>query len=32
MTWWSKDKDIIWFNPEQKTEIFRFIDDSFSAI
>ena len=28
MTWWSKDKEITWFNPEQKTEIFRFIDDS----
>ena len=29
MTWWGKDKEIIWFNPEQKTEIFSFIDDSF---
>ena len=32
MTWWSKDTEITWFNPEQKSEIFRFIDDSFSAI
>jgi tRNA dimethylallyltransferase len=32
MTWWSKDNKIIWFNPEHKTEIFRFIDDSFSSI
>ena len=32
ITWWSKDKEITWFNPEQKTEIFRFIDDSFSSI
>jgi len=32
MTWWSKDKEIIWFNPDQKTEIFAFIDDSISSI
>jgi tRNA dimethylallyltransferase len=32
ITWWSKDNKIIWFNPEHKTEIFRFIDDSFSSI
>ena len=32
MTWWSKDKEIIWFNPDQKTEIFAFIDDSMSSI
>jgi tRNA dimethylallyltransferase len=31
MTWWSKDKEIIWFNPEQKSEIFRLIDDSVSV-
>ncbi len=31
LTWWSKDKEIVWFNPEKKTEIFRYIDDSFSA-
>jgi tRNA dimethylallyltransferase len=31
ITWWSKDKEIIWFNPEQKSEIFRFIDDSVSV-
>ncbi len=32
MTWWSKDKEITWFNPENKTEIFRFIKDCFSSI
>ena len=32
MTWWSKDKEIIWFDPEHKTEIFSFIDDCFSSI
>ena len=28
MTWWSKDKEIIWFNPDQKTEIFAFIENT----
>jgi tRNA dimethylallyltransferase len=31
MTWWAKDKDIVWFNPGQKTEIFSFIDDAVSC-
>jgi len=31
MTWWSKDKEISWFNPDQKAEIFRFIDDCVSS-
>jgi tRNA dimethylallyltransferase len=31
MTWWGKDKEIIWFNPEQKNEIFRLIDDYISV-
>jgi len=25
MTWWSRDKEIQWFNPEKKTEIIDFI-------
>ena len=32
MTWWSKDKEITWFHPENKTGIFRFADDCFSSI
>lgn len=32
MTWWGKDKEITWFNPEHKTEIFRFIEDCSSSI
>ena len=32
MTWWSKDKEINWFNPDQKTEIFSFINGCFSSI
>jgi tRNA dimethylallyltransferase len=31
MTWWSKDGDIGWFDPDNKSEIFRFTDDSLSA-
>lgn len=27
MTWWSRDKDIVWFNPEQKEEIIRYITE-----
>jgi tRNA dimethylallyltransferase len=27
MTWWSRDKDIVWFNPEQVQEIISFIED-----
>jgi tRNA dimethylallyltransferase len=26
MTWWTKDSDIKWFYPENKSEIFRYID------
>ncbi len=25
MTWWSRDKDINWFHPDQKSEIIKFI-------
>jgi tRNA dimethylallyltransferase len=25
MTWWSRDKEIVWFNPEHKEEIIRYI-------
>ncbi len=32
ITWWSKDKEITWFDPEHKTEIFSFIDDCISSI
>jgi tRNA dimethylallyltransferase len=32
MTWWSKDEEITWFHPENKTGIFRFTDDCFSSI
>ena len=31
MTWWSKDEEIIWFNPDQKTELISFLDDTFSS-
>ncbi len=27
ITWWSRDKEIIWFSPEQKEEIIRYITD-----
>jgi tRNA dimethylallyltransferase len=26
MTWWAKDKDIRWFNPENKRELFEYLD------
>lgn len=31
MTWWAKDREINWFDPERKAEIFSFIDDSLSV-
>jgi tRNA dimethylallyltransferase len=31
MTWWGKDKEIIWSDPRQISEIFRIIDDSVSV-
>jgi len=31
MTWWAKDKDIAWFHPQQKSEIFSLIDDVVSS-
>jgi tRNA dimethylallyltransferase len=31
MTWWAKDKEIVWFNPGQKTELFSFIDNAVSS-
>lgn len=27
MTWWAKDKDIRWFNPDQKKEILEYLDE-----
>jgi tRNA dimethylallyltransferase len=30
MTWWSRDKGIVWFNPEQKEAIIRYISDRIS--
>jgi tRNA dimethylallyltransferase len=27
LTWWTKDKDIRWFNPDQKQEIFNYLED-----
>jgi tRNA dimethylallyltransferase len=32
MTWWAKDSDIRWFYPENKTEIFSYIDNIITAI
>ncbi len=32
MTWWARDSDIRWFDPEKISEISRFIDDSISVI
>jgi tRNA dimethylallyltransferase len=32
MTWWAKDPEITWFNPQQKSELFRYIDEAVSAI
>jgi tRNA dimethylallyltransferase len=31
ITWWSKDNEIIWFNPGQKAEIIWFLDDILSS-
>lgn len=31
MTWWSKDMEIEWFDPDNKPEIFRFTDNLLSA-
>ena len=31
MTWWGKDNAITWFNAMDKTDIFRFVDDSVSS-
>jgi tRNA dimethylallyltransferase len=31
MTWWAKDKEISWFNPEMKNEIFEYILDCIGA-
>ena len=28
MTWWAKDMEIKWFDPQQKSEFFRFIDNA----
>jgi tRNA dimethylallyltransferase len=28
MTWWAKDKEIRWFNPDQKQEILDFLDEA----
>ena len=27
ITWWGRDKEIVWFNPEQKEKIIRYITD-----
>ena len=32
ITWWSRDKEIVWFNPEQGQEIIRYITDQTSYI
>ena len=31
MTWWAKDKDIRWFHPERKQEIFHYISNAIST-
>jgi tRNA dimethylallyltransferase len=31
LTWWGKDKDIKWFDPEQKLKIYSFTDDSIAG-
>jgi tRNA dimethylallyltransferase len=31
MTWWGKDNEITWFNPEDKLEIYKYIDKYISA-
>jgi tRNA dimethylallyltransferase len=28
MTWWAKDKDIVWFHPDQKQEIIEYIEEN----
>ena len=28
MTWWAKDTEITWFDPEKKSELFSFIDNA----
>jgi tRNA dimethylallyltransferase len=30
MTWWNRDREIVWFSPEQKEEIIRYISDRIS--
>jgi tRNA dimethylallyltransferase len=30
MTWFNKDKDIVWFHPDDVTGVVRFIDDVLS--
>jgi tRNA dimethylallyltransferase len=30
MTWWSRDREIVWFSPEQKEEIIRYISELIS--
>lgn len=32
MTWWAKDKNIRWFDPENRSEIFRYIDELIKVI
>jgi len=32
MTWWSRDKEIIWFNPEQVQKIVAYITDRISKL
>ncbi|HBC77899.1 MAG TPA: tRNA (adenosine(37)-N6)-dimethylallyltransferase MiaA, partial [Bacteroidales bacterium] len=27
ITWWSRDKEIVWFSPERKGEIIRYITE-----
>jgi tRNA dimethylallyltransferase len=31
MTWWAKDDEITWFDPQQISEIFRFLDNAVSG-
>jgi tRNA dimethylallyltransferase len=32
MTWWAKDAEITWFDPERKTELFSYIDNAVSGL
>jgi tRNA dimethylallyltransferase len=32
MTWWAKDNEIKWFDPENKEELFSYLDSAVSAI